>query len=56
MRNGRATRNGYDWTKRYPRIVESALMNRQKQFVIDGPTDKVQSSLLQMIAHPVDAV
>src|SRR5271169_5835574 len=30
------TRNGYDWTKRYPWIVESALKNRQKQFIIDG--------------------
>src|SRR5271154_1516857 len=30
------TRNGYDWTKRYPWIVESALKNRIKQFVIDG--------------------
>jgi bifunctional non-homologous end joining protein LigD len=30
------TRNGYDWSKRYPWIVESALKNRQKQFVIDG--------------------
>jgi bifunctional non-homologous end joining protein LigD len=30
------TRNGYDWTKRYPWIVECALKNRQKQFVIDG--------------------
>jgi ATP-dependent DNA ligase len=30
------TRNGYDWTERYPWIVESALKNRQKQFVIDG--------------------
>jgi bifunctional non-homologous end joining protein LigD len=30
------TRNGYDWTKRYPRIVESALKNRIKLFVIDG--------------------
>jgi bifunctional non-homologous end joining protein LigD len=30
------TRNGYDWTKRYPWIVESALMNRQKHFIIDG--------------------
>jgi bifunctional non-homologous end joining protein LigD len=28
------TRNGYNWTKRYPWIVESAL--RIKQFVIDG--------------------
>ena len=30
------TRNGYDWTKRYPWIVEAALKNRIKQFVIDG--------------------
>ena len=30
------TRNGYDWTSRYPWIVESALKHRQKQFVIDG--------------------
>ena len=30
------TRNGYDWTKRYPWIVESALKNRQRHFVIDG--------------------
>jgi bifunctional non-homologous end joining protein LigD len=30
------TRNGYDWTKRFPWIVEAALKNRMKQFVIDG--------------------
>jgi len=30
------TKGGYDWTKRYPRIVEAALKNRQKHFVIDG--------------------
>jgi hypothetical protein len=30
------TRNGYSWTKRYPWIVESALKNGQKHFVIDG--------------------
>jgi hypothetical protein len=30
------TRNGHDWTDRYPWIVESALKNRIKQFVIDG--------------------
>jgi ATP-dependent DNA ligase len=30
------TRNGYDWTKRYPWIVQAALKNRHKQFVIDG--------------------
>jgi ATP-dependent DNA ligase len=29
-------RGGYDWSKRYPWIVESALKNRYKQFVIDG--------------------
>jgi bifunctional non-homologous end joining protein LigD len=30
------TRNGHDWSGRFPWIVESALKNRQKQFVIDG--------------------
>jgi ATP-dependent DNA ligase len=30
------TRGSYDWTKRYPWIVEAALKNRIKQFVIDG--------------------
>jgi hypothetical protein len=32
------TRGGYDWTRHYPWIVETALKNRQKQFVIDGET------------------
>ena len=32
------TRGGYDWTKRFPWIVEAALKNRYKQFVIDGET------------------
>jgi bifunctional non-homologous end joining protein LigD len=30
------TRNGYEWTNRDPWIVEAALKNRQKQFIIDG--------------------
>jgi bifunctional non-homologous end joining protein LigD len=30
------TRGGYDWTKRYPWIVEAALKSRTKHFVIDG--------------------
>ena len=30
------TRNGHDWTDRYPWIVESARQIRQKRFVIDG--------------------
>jgi ATP-dependent DNA ligase len=30
------TRGGYKCTDRYPWIVESALKNRIKQFVIDG--------------------
>jgi bifunctional non-homologous end joining protein LigD len=30
------TKGGYDWAKRFPWIVEAALKNRQKQFVIDG--------------------
>jgi hypothetical protein len=31
-----STRNGYDWTARYPWIVEAARMIRQKRFVLDG--------------------
>src|SRR3954452_7525126 len=30
------TRNGHDWTGRYPLIVEAALRNRSSSFVIDG--------------------
>jgi ATP-dependent DNA ligase len=30
------TRGGYNWTNRYPWIVEAARKNRIKQFVIDG--------------------
>src|ERR1700745_3900486 len=30
------TRNGHDWSDRYPWIVESALKNRFRQFIIDG--------------------
>jgi ATP-dependent DNA ligase len=35
-RVGLITRGGYNWTDRYPWIVEAALKNRQKRFVIDG--------------------
>ena len=30
------TRNGHDWTKRYPLIVEAAQRMRQSQFLLDG--------------------
>ena len=30
------TRGSYNWADRYPWIVEAALKNRFKQFVIDG--------------------
>jgi bifunctional non-homologous end joining protein LigD len=30
------TKGGYDWSRRFPWIVEAALKNRQKHFVIDG--------------------
>jgi ATP-dependent DNA ligase len=34
------TRNGYDWSDRFPLIVEAALRNRQSSFVIDRMWDK----------------
>jgi bifunctional non-homologous end joining protein LigD len=30
------TRNGHDWSGRYPRITEAALRNRNTSFVLDG--------------------
>jgi bifunctional non-homologous end joining protein LigD len=30
------TRNGYDWTERYPLIAEAALRHRSTSFVLDG--------------------
>ena len=30
------TRNGHDWSDRYPLIAEAALRNRNSSFVIDG--------------------
>jgi len=30
------TRNGHDWSERYPLIVEAAMRNRNPSFVIDG--------------------
>ena len=30
------TRNGHDWSERYPLITEAALRNRNTSFVIDG--------------------
>jgi bifunctional non-homologous end joining protein LigD len=30
------TKGGHNWTSRYPWIVEAALKNRHKQFVVDG--------------------
>jgi bifunctional non-homologous end joining protein LigD len=30
------TKGGYNWTSRYPWVVEAALKNRVKRFVIDG--------------------
>ena len=37
------TRNGHDWTGRYPLIVEAALKNRQTSFVIDGEASSWRS-------------
>lgn len=30
------TRNGHNWTSRFPWIVQAALRNREQQFVVDG--------------------
>ena len=30
------TRNGHDWSDRYPRIVQAALRIRNTSFVVDG--------------------
>ena len=30
------TRNGHDWSDRFPLIIEAALRNRNSSFVIDG--------------------
>jgi ATP-dependent DNA ligase len=30
------TKGGYDWTTRYPWIVDAALKNREQRFVVDG--------------------
>ncbi|MET4364279.1 ATP-dependent DNA ligase [Bradyrhizobium sp. LB8.2] len=30
------TKNGHNWTDRFPWIVDAALKNREQQFVIDG--------------------
>jgi hypothetical protein len=38
-----------DWTGRYPWIVESALKNRQKHFVIDG--EAVPGALIRSSQH-----
>jgi bifunctional non-homologous end joining protein LigD len=40
------TRNGYDWSDRYPLIVEAALRNRATSFVIDG----------EAVLHGVDGI
>ena len=36
MRVRLITKGGHNWTDRYPWIVEAALKNRHRQFVIDG--------------------
>ena len=35
------TKGGYDWSKRYQWIVEAALKNRTRRFVIDGKAQAV---------------
>ena len=35
------TRNGHDWSSRYPWIAESALKHRSRHFVIDGDCSSI---------------
>jgi len=44
------TRNGYDWTERYSRIVEATLRNRNSSFVING------EAVLLGVARRVDGI
>ena len=44
------TLNGYDWTKRYSRIVEATLRNRNSSFVING------EAVLLGVARRVDGI
>jgi ATP-dependent DNA ligase len=41
------TKGGHNWTDRYPWIVEAALKNRHRQFVIDG-----EAVVLALTASP----
>jgi ATP dependent DNA ligase domain len=43
------TRNGYDWSDRYPLIIEAALRNRNSSFVIEAVLLGVDGQLLRRI-------
>ncbi|WP_082885246.1 DNA ligase [Bradyrhizobium stylosanthis] len=59
-RNGSAvrliTRNGHDWTKRFPWIVEAALKNREKQFDFDALHSRKYDHEVQLYAFDVLAL
>jgi ATP-dependent DNA ligase len=38
------TRNGHDWSDRYPLIAEAALRLRSNSFVLDGEADFVRAA------------
>ena len=46
------TKGGYDWTKRFPWIVQAALKNHTKQFVVDGEAVKDKAELLIAFTMP----
>jgi ATP-dependent DNA ligase len=52
------TRNGHDWTDRYPLIVEAALRNRSNSFVNGeaGPARAQQAKSLDHYARSADYV
>ena len=47
------TRNGHDFSGRYPLISEAALRTRNRSFVIDGEAVLLEVDLRLLRLHPV---
>ena len=56
------TRNGHDWSGRFPLITEAALRNRNSSFVLDGedlrklPLTMRKTNLSRLLARRVDGI